>query len=106
MAFFTAEAEPLLSKMISKYTDAVNEMEKLPILPETQELHEGYLHYFKNARQLFIDICEDQKKISSKSEQMLSQLIERKRDLEILDQKNKELDARLRKRYDVAPFKG
>jgi hypothetical protein len=106
MALFSGEATPLLQRMIEKYDWAIGQMEELKPPKEAAELHEGYLHYFKDARSLFADICEAEKKNSDERRKILPDLMSRKRDLEKLDQENKQTDARLRRKYDIAPLKG
>jgi hypothetical protein len=104
-AIFSSEAEPLLNRMISKYNQAIEQMEELPSLPETTALQDGYLRYFKEAKQLFSYICAAQREPLAERHRSLHKLIERKKQLEILDQGNKELDARLRKKYDIPPLR-
>lgn len=106
MFVFGGDAHPLLHRMIRKYTEAVEKMESLTRLPETQELHEGYLRYFKDALALFIDLKESENSDPVKREKGLSGVMQRKRELEVLDQANKKLDVVLRKRYDIPPIKG
>jgi hypothetical protein len=106
MMLFRSEATPMLEKMISKYAVAVTQLERLQRVPETEELHAGYLRYFKEARKLFMDICEAQKEELSKRGNTLENLMLRKKKLESLDQANKQLDARLRKQYHIAPLRG
>lgn len=87
----------LMSKMNSKYITATNAMERLPIVPETKELQEGYTEYFRRMGKWFatganhdsIDIGETISLAASKKE------------IESLDRQNKSLDASLRKRYKI-----
>lgn len=105
MSYFSCDAQPFLQKMIDKYTEAIKQMEELPSLVETAELQEGYLKYFREARKLFEDICEMQKVSPEERRKIVPELMERKKELEKLDQANKQLDARLRLRHDIAPLK-
>src|SRR5262249_40420299 len=106
MALFSSEATPLLKRLIEKYDWAIGQMDELKPPKETAELHEGYMHYFKDARQLFADICEAENKSSEERRKILPELISRKKELEKLDQENKQTDARLRRKYDIAPLRG
>jgi hypothetical protein len=105
MAFFSNDAQPLLERMIAKYTQAIEQMEQLKSFKETADLQQGYLRYFKDARKLFADICDAQNTTPEERRKILPELMQRKRDLEALDQKNKLLDGRLRIKYDVPPMK-
>jgi len=106
MALFSDETAPLLHKMIGKYSQAIEDLEKLPRLEQTAELQSGYLEYFSQARQLFIDICAAQEDAPIQRHKLMPALIQRRRDLEGLDQKNKELDASLRRQYEIPPMRG
>lgn len=105
MYYFSCDAQPFLGKMTDKYTEAIKQMEELPRLDETTELQDGYLKYFRQARNLFKDICEMQKVSPEQRRKIVPELMERKKELEKLDQANKQLDARLRLRHDIAPLK-
>lgn len=105
MSLFNNEAQPLLKRMIEKYGLATQQLQRLKSFRETAQLQEGYIHYFEDARSLFIDICEAQDKSSEERRKILPELMERKRQLEALDQRNKQLDARLRRQYDIPPLR-
>jgi hypothetical protein len=105
VALFSSEATPFLKRMIEKYDCAIRQMEQLQPPKETAELHEGYLRYFRQARKLFADLCDEENKNSEERRTMLPDLISRKRELEQLDQENKQTDAQLRRKYDIAPLK-
>jgi len=104
LAIFSSEAAPLLKRLIDKYTIAIEELDQLPAIPETKELQNGYLQYFKDAKKLFIETLEVQKEDSDRRSEMLKPLIERKKKLEHLDIANKELDADLRGKYHIFPL--
>jgi hypothetical protein len=103
-AFYTVDGGELLRKMISRYGTAVEEMEDLPQVDEVARLREGYLRYFKEAKELFEDVNEAEKKGAMARRKLLPKFAQRKRELEILDQENKQLDARLRKENDIPPL--
>ena len=105
MALFNKEAQPLLKRMIKKYSLAIEQLQRLKSFRETAELQKGYIHYFEDARNLFMDICEAQDKSPEERRKILPELMNRKRQLEALDQRNKQLDAQLRRQYDIPPLK-
>lgn len=104
MALFSNDSDPILKIMIDKYTTAIEGMEKLPHLRETENLRSGFLKYFTEARQLFSDSLEANKQDLEASRRRLDDILQRKRELEILDQKNKELDRHLRTTYHIPPL--
>lgn len=100
-------AASLLSKMVQRYTKASAEMAALPHLGETRKLHEGYSRYFENARSLFADYLKIQGNFMARDaggNPILGSLAQRKSDLETLDAANKDLDARLRDKFGIAPY--
>lgn len=106
LALFSNEAQPLLERMIEKYSVAIEELGRLQPMEATAELQTGYLKYFQDAKELFVDISEAEDKTAEDRRKIVPVLIERKHRLEALDQKNKLLDARLRIKFDIAPLKG
>lgn len=87
----------LMAKMNSKYATATNAMERLPNLPETKELQDGYTEYFRRMGKLFANGANhDQIDIGT----TISLAADRK-SIEGLDHQNKTLDASLRKRYKI-----
>jgi hypothetical protein len=104
MALFSEDSEDILKMMIDKYSVAIAGMEKLPHLLETEELRSGFLKYFTDARQLFNDSLETKEKDLTESDRYLAEILQRKKQLEILDQKNKDLDRHLRAAYHIPPL--
>jgi|GEM_PF-1468506 hypothetical protein len=87
----------LASRMIAKYTTSLSELEKLESIPETRELQQGYIEYFRTARQLFSDYLDAQKAVPFTNQSLRPT----KKRLEELDKKIKKIDANLRKQYRV-----
>jgi len=96
-------SEQLIKKMSSRYAEAIESLKNLPALPATEKLRVGYLKYFTEAKQLFIDTSKVPTDDSRRS--YLSELLERKKSLEDLDHDNKALDADLRKQFSIPPFR-
>jgi hypothetical protein len=97
-------SEQLIKRMSSRYADAIESMKNLPSLPATEKLRLGYLKYFTEAKQLFIDISKVP--MDDSRRRYVSELLERKKSLETLDHDNKTLDADLRKQFSIPPFRG
>jgi len=94
--FFGKNNRALVDRLLSKYRTAVSAMNKLPILPETKELQEGYTQYFTVMQQLFLDSLAKETD-SERKECLLSAKIT----IEELDRKNKKLDEDLRKKNGI-----
>lgn len=102
-----AAASALLRKMVDRYRRAVSQISDLPSIPETKKLQQGYTQYFKNAGELFGDYLKVQNSLlatDASGNPILGQLQQRKADLETLDVTNKELDAKLRQKFKIAPY--
>jgi hypothetical protein len=100
-------ADALLKKMVALYTKAEAEMDQLAQLPETKKLHQGYKQYFNDAGCLFSDYLKIQGNLfatDSNGNSIIGQLQQRKAALEALDVANKELDARTREKFNIAPY--
>ncbi|MBC8000446.1 MAG: hypothetical protein IAF58_21020 [Leptolyngbya sp.] len=98
----------LLTKMVSKYSTASEQMKQLPLYPETEKLHRGYYQYFSDAKRLFSDYLRVQTSIFAVDDEtgkpVVSLLMARKQNLENLDIQNKALDDQLRKQFGIAPY--
>jgi hypothetical protein len=97
----------LLKKMVDRYSKAIHEMDQLPAPAETKKLHLGYRQYFTNARGVFSDYLKIQGNLfatDASGNSIVGQLQERKSALEALDASNKDLDAKLRAKYHIAPY--
>jgi hypothetical protein len=102
-----AAANALLTKMVNRYVKASAQMAALPRLGETKKLYDGYSLYFHNAGALFADYLKLQNNLFARDangNSLMGQLTRRKTDLEALDAVNKNLDARLRAKYGIAPY--
>jgi hypothetical protein len=100
-------AARLLSKMVDRYQRACTAMNSLSQVNETKKLHKGYADYFASAGGLFADYLKIQGNLLARDASgtpIFAQLTQRKAALEQLDLTNKELDAKLRSKYSIAPF--
>jgi hypothetical protein len=86
----------LAKRMLSKYTKAIADMKKLQAPPETKELHDGYIRYFTDMQQLFVQSFAPESD-SDRRQFLLSQ----RRTLEELDRNNKKLDEELRRQNGI-----
>ncbi len=99
--------QALLSKLVAKYNTACEQMKQLELYPETKQLHLGYYRYFNDARGLFSDYIKVQENPLVKDQNgavLAGGLLQRKQNLEFLDQNNKALDGQLRNQLGVAPY--
>jgi len=102
------QAQKLLTSLVGKYNQAVEDMKRLPLYPETEKLHRGYYQYFSTARQLFSDyLTVQQNPLSTDSagNPIAGTLFARKQSLEGLDQTNKTLDGQLRAQYGIPAYR-
>lgn len=101
-------AKTLLTSMVARYQTAVQEMKQLPVLPQTQKLHAGYLQYFTTAGNLFADYLRVQDNLfltdPMTGQPVAAGLITRKQNLEGLERACKEYDAQLRHDFGVPPY--
>lgn len=99
--------QALLSKLVAKYNAACEQMKQLELYPETKQLHLGYYRYFSDARGLFGDYLKVQENPLAKDQTgavIAGGLMQRKQNLEFLDQNNKMLDQQLRNQIGVPPY--
>lgn len=87
----------LAKRMFKKYTGSLSALKELEKLPETLELHEGYIEYFDKAVQLFSTYLDERKEEPFTDQSFNSE----KKKLEELDRKNKKLDEQLRRMYNI-----
>lgn len=100
-------ADALLHRMVDRYVKAQGDIEQLPSVSETKKLQAGYRHYFIDAGGLFTDYLKIQGNLfatDASGNSLVAQLTQRKAALECLDVTNKDLDARLRAKYNIAPY--
>ncbi len=87
----------LMHRMNSKYTTAHHAMEHLQPVAETKSLQDGYTEYFKRMRHLFAHgLNTEQIDIGA-----TISFAAKREEIEILDKRNKSLDASLRKRFKI-----
>jgi hypothetical protein len=97
----------LLTKLVKNNQQAADQMKGLKLYPETQLLHRGYYQYFTDAAGLFTDYLTVQNNLfatDATGKTVAGQLMARKQGLELLDQKNKALDAQLRQQFGIPPY--
>ena len=102
------DSQQLLTKLVTRYGLARQQLERLPVLPETKELHRGYYQYFTEAQRLFSDYLKVQDNLFAADDSgkpIAGQLIERKTFLESLDARNKYIDAQLRQRFAIPNYR-
>jgi hypothetical protein len=100
-------AQKLLTSLVARYSQAVEDMKRLPLYPETEKLHRGYYQYFSNAKQLFSDYLTVQQNplsTDNNGNPVAGSLMPRKQNLESLDQANKALDAQLRAQFNIPAY--
>ncbi len=103
-----AAAKALLTGMVARYQYAAQEMRQLPVLPQTERLHAGYLQYFVTAGGLFGDYLRVQDNLfltdPATGQPVAAGLMQRKQNLEQLERACKEFDAQLRQQFSVPAY--
>jgi hypothetical protein len=102
-----AAMQGFLRTMIQRYDAAQAQLKGLPLYPETKELHIGYYQYFKSAAGIFNDYIAVQNNplaADAQGNSIAAGLLTRKSNLEMLDQRNKAIDAGLRQQFGIAPY--
>jgi hypothetical protein len=102
------DTQQLLQKLQIKNSAAAEQMKKLNLYPETEQLHRGYYKYFTDSQTLFGDYLKVQDNLMAKDASntpIASQLLRRKKELEELDISNKALDSQLRAKYGIPPYR-
>jgi hypothetical protein len=102
------DTQQLLQKLQVKNSAAAEQMKKLTLYPETEQLHRGYYRYFTDSQTLFGDYLKVQDNLMAKdatNTPIASQLMRRKKDLEELDISNKALDSQLRNQFGIPPYR-
>ncbi len=101
--------QSLLTDLVRRYQIACQQLSTLQLIPATEQLHRGYYQYFCDARRLFSDYLKLQEDLlavdPATGQPLASGLIERKQNLELLDQNNKALDQQLRTQYGIPPYR-
>jgi len=102
------EARLLMTRLVNAYGQAIQEMERLPVIAPTERLHRGYHQYFVTARNLFLDYLKVQDNLfvvdPATGRPIAGQLIERKINLETLNRSVRELDEQLRAQLGIGPY--
>lgn len=102
-----AAARALLGDLINRYSLAAQSIRAMPSLPETKVLHDDYLGYFDNAKQLFVDYLKVQDNlfaVDNNGQSIAKQLIQRKMLLENIERSCKETDSQMRQAYGIAAY--
>lgn len=102
-----ADTQQLLTKLVGRYQVARKQLENMPVLPPTKELHRGYYQYFTEAQRLFSDYLKVQDNlfaVDDLGKPIAGQLIDRKSFIESLDMRNKSMDARLRQQFGIPDY--
>lgn len=97
-------ARTLVTKMVSKYAVALNEIHRLRPIPQTRSLQSGYTRFFSEAHDLFTTYLSLQNNLFGSKKGNCKTMIEKKHVLDDLDHQNKDLDEQLRKRYNIPAF--
>jgi hypothetical protein len=102
------DTQQLLQKLQVKNSAAADQMKKLNLYPETEQLHRGYYKYFTDSQTLFGDYLKVQDNLMAKdatNTPIASQLMKRKKELEELDITNKALDSQVRAKFGIPPYR-
>lgn len=103
------QARELLTRMVNRYRQATLSLKQVPLIPETEQLQRGYYRYFVNAGNLFIDYLKVQDNLLVADQQtgrpIAAGLMQRKQDLEALNQSIQGLDQQIRYRYGIPPYR-
>ena len=101
-------ARNLLIDLVKRYQVAGQQMGNLRIIPPTEQLHRGYYQYFLDAEHLFSDYLKLQDDLlavdPTTGQPVASGLVDRKLELQHLDENNKLLDQQLRLQYGIPPY--
>ncbi len=101
------QAQMLLTRLVNSYVNAQQQMQQLPVISETQALHQGYYQYFATAGQLFSDYLKVQDDIFAQDgagTPIATKLMDRKQGLESLNQSIQNLDGQLRTKHGVGAY--
>lgn len=98
-----AAAKNMLSSMSSRYQRAISSLRSLSTVPETSKLHSGYLRYFQTGNDFF----QQYQRLIAKNinPTAIQGLDSSRKQLGLLDVSNKLLDKKLRKQYNIPPFR-
>ena len=103
------ESAALFQMLEQRDAEGAEQLKKMPLYLETEQLHRGYHKYFQDASSLFGDYLRVQNNLMTTDpttgKPLMGQLIARKKNLEDLDMNNKQLDAELRNRFKIPPYK-
>jgi hypothetical protein len=97
----TKEGQQLLASLVQRYSRAIDEMNALPKISETKTLQTGYVQFFTQAHINFQQYIKAFKEKPAKDAIALMSV--GRQQLAVIDTRNKNLDRRLRKQYQIAP---
>jgi hypothetical protein len=101
-------AQKLLTELVGKYQTACNQLKNMPVYPETSVLHHDYFNYFSAAHDLFADYLRVQSNLMAKDangQSIMAGLMNRKANLEGIEQQAKNVDGDVRQRLGIAPYR-
>jgi hypothetical protein len=98
-----AAGKVLLQRMVARYTKAISQLNSLKPVPQTSALQNGYKRYFTAGRDFFARYLKALNQ--SKPDKMLSAMQQGRTELGALDVSNKALDRKLRKQFNIAPYR-
>ena len=105
--FGRLSAQRLLKNLIRKYDTAIKELEKLPSIPETEELQIKYKLYFEKAHSVFVDcgrLIRNPLLARAKGNRSLRKSIRNRRiELQALEPQLKQIDNKLRDEFGIPP---
>jgi hypothetical protein len=94
------KSEELAKKMTDRYAEAAKKIHALPELAATAELQKGYEEFFTRSSHLFHDYLSSKTKGNEKIATR-EEVQAKREELTAFDKKIKEIDARLRSKYEV-----
>jgi hypothetical protein len=100
----TRDARSILTSMVNRYDHAYKKLSALPEIPETRNLHRGYLSYFKKAHSDFSRYLDSLE--SDSIQAAVAQMQAGRQELAAIDVQNKSLDRKLRERFHIKDFEG
>jgi hypothetical protein len=98
----------LLANMVGRYQRACMQLQQLPQIPPTQQLHQSYWNYFNTAGGLFNDYLRVQDNLmvrdATTGQPVAAGLLQRKQMLEGLEGRCKQMDTATRTQFGVPPY--
>jgi hypothetical protein len=98
----------LLGMMVGRYQRACAQLQALPQIQPTSQLHVSYFNYFNTAATLFNDYVRVQDNLfltdATTGAPMAAGLLQRKQMLEMLEGRCKQMDAATRQQFGIPPY--